>query len=248
MSYVDHGRRHSPGGTDPVTGFIGFNIDNIGGWLHIETNDVDGDALAIKFVSNGGDTYWYPSGLGQDQNGEWWLYGDGGSSIGVYSGGGIDIVTGSEAKLAMLTNVDLYAGVLGATLVTPNRYVRVAAGEADASGVVLIDGRNDDGDTASVWVGKGLTATTGMNHYTLEGILNWLDAAGMKFVVLGPDSLPALEIASDYTVDWHVNRMTIKLENTANLEVQDSGGNPIFRVDQDGDLHGLTGKALTFDL
>jgi len=32
------------------------------------------------------------------------------------------------------------------------------------------------------------------------------------------------------------------------LTVNDSGGNPIFRVDEDGDLHGKTGKALTFDL
>jgi hypothetical protein len=32
------------------------------------------------------------------------------------------------------------------------------------------------------------------------------------------------------------------------LEVQDHLGNPIFRVDEDGDLHGKTGKALVFDL
>lgn len=38
--------------------------------------------------------------------------------------------------------------------------------------------------------------------------------------------------------------------NTAghNFTVQDSAHNPIFRVDEDGDLHGKTGKALTFDL
>jgi hypothetical protein len=32
------------------------------------------------------------------------------------------------------------------------------------------------------------------------------------------------------------------------LEVQDSGGNPIFRVNEDGSLQGKTGKALTFNL
>lgn len=32
------------------------------------------------------------------------------------------------------------------------------------------------------------------------------------------------------------------------LIVKDSGGDPIFRVDENGDLHGKTGKALTFDL
>lgn len=32
------------------------------------------------------------------------------------------------------------------------------------------------------------------------------------------------------------------------LTVLNDVGNPIFRVDEDGDLHGLTGKSLTFDL
>jgi hypothetical protein len=42
--------------------------------------------------------------------------------------------------------------------------------------------------------------------------------------------------------------VSITLANNQPLTVFDNGGNPIFRVDEDGDLHGLTGKALTFDL
>jgi hypothetical protein len=38
------------------------------------------------------------------------------------------------------------------------------------------------------------------------------------------------------------------LRSGGTLTVKDSSGNPIFRVDENGDLHGLTGKALTFDL
>jgi hypothetical protein len=38
------------------------------------------------------------------------------------------------------------------------------------------------------------------------------------------------------------------LANNQPMTVFDNAGNPIFRVDEDGDLHGLTGKALTFDL
>ncbi len=40
----------------------------------------------------------------------------------------------------------------------------------------------------------------------------------------------------------------IGLANGQPLTVFDHLGNPIFRVDEDGDLHGLTGKALVFDL
>lgn len=42
---------------------------------------------------------------------------------------------------------------------------------------------------------------------------------------------------------------TWKLANAGNtFTVLDHSGNPIFRVDESGDLHGKTGKALTFDL
>ncbi len=40
----------------------------------------------------------------------------------------------------------------------------------------------------------------------------------------------------------------ISLPTGATLDVTDHNNNPIFRVDEDGDLHGKTGKALTFDL
>lgn len=42
--------------------------------------------------------------------------------------------------------------------------------------------------------------------------------------------------------------ITFKLRPGQTFTVEDSSGNPIFRVDEDGDLHGKTGKALTFDL
>lgn len=50
--------------------------------------------------------------------------------------------------------------------------------------------------------------------------------------------------------------LTLTTGGTMNAQIQagqtftvlDSGGSPIFRVDEDGDLHGLTGKSLTFDL
>ena len=54
------------------------------------------------------------------------------------------------------------------------------------------------------------------------------------------DALGSLTLRGD-TVD-------ITLRGTSDLTVYDSSGNPIFRVDQDGDLHGKTGKSLTFDL
>lgn len=42
--------------------------------------------------------------------------------------------------------------------------------------------------------------------------------------------------------------LTVSLNAGQKLEVRDSGGNPIFRVNEDGSLQGKTGKALTFNL
>ncbi len=41
---------------------------------------------------------------------------------------------------------------------------------------------------------------------------------------------------------------TVQLVAGTTLTVRNHLGNPIFRVDEDGDLHGLTGKSLVFDL
>jgi hypothetical protein len=43
-------------------------------------------------------------------------------------------------------------------------------------------------------------------------------------------------------------RVLVVLDNGQPMTVLDHLGNEIFRVDEDGDLHGLTGKTLTFDL
>lgn len=38
-SYIQHGRRHGAGGSDPIPGAIYFDADNEGGWLYIRAND-----------------------------------------------------------------------------------------------------------------------------------------------------------------------------------------------------------------
>lgn len=50
------------------------------------------------------------------------------------------------------------------------------------------------------------------------------------------------------SVEVNSTNVIVNLTSGTVLEVQDNAGNPIFRVDEDGDLHGKTGKALTFDL
>lgn len=54
---------------------------------------------------------------------------------------------------------------------------------------------------------------------------------------------------SEFQQDMQANdNFRLILTSGKSLTVLDSVGNPIFRVDEDGDLHGKTGKALVFDL
>lgn len=56
---------------------------------------------------------------------------------------------------------------------------------------------------------------------------------------------PRLDLVSR---DVGTGELTIGLTAGAMLTVLNAAGAPIFRVDEDGDLHGKTGKAITFDL
>lgn len=60
----------------------------------------------------------------------------------------------------------------------------------------------------------------------------------------------AIESTGPITVDTSggSDQITLRVPVGASVEVQDHAQNPIFRVDEDGDLHGKTGKALVFDL
>lgn len=89
-----------------------------------------------------------------------------------------------------------------------------------------------------------------------------LDATGLSFFSdNGGDTIFDLSGDLTETVDGTANftynsgafisygaDTTIQIVSGTSLTVVDESFNPIFRVDEDGDLHGKTGKALTFDL
>lgn len=66
-------------------------------------------------------------------------------------------------------------------------------------------------------------------------------------LAIGSTSVLRLESGGDLAL-LAGGLITVKLTTGQTVTVFDNTGNPIFRVDEDGDLHGKTGKALTFDL
>lgn len=55
MPYLQHGRRHAVGGSDPIPGASGiqFDIANIGDWLDVQTTDTGGGGWGIRLWSQG---------------------------------------------------------------------------------------------------------------------------------------------------------------------------------------------------
>lgn len=113
----------------------------------------------------------------------------------------------------------------------------------DATGDVLIDGAGD----------SSLSGT----HASLNGgadgtFIGAQRPGGVARISMGlagdPDGYRFDQVGENYDL-FVVGNITIKLQGTGKtLTVLDHSGNPIFRVDEDADLHGKTGKALTFDL
>lgn len=73
---------------------------------------------------------------------------------------------------------------------------------------------------------------------------------GIDEVSVWGSTLAAADIMGLYLAGLASTAPSIGIQLSAgeSFTVLDSSGNPIFRVDEDGDLHGKTGKALTFDL
>jgi hypothetical protein len=78
-------------------------------------------------------------------------------------------------------------------------------------------------------------------------LIPFLEASDMDLPVLAVHGL-ADRLVQAVQLDTSTGAASVQLRVGASFTVLDSTGAPIFRVDEDGDLHGKTGKALTFDL
>lgn len=81
--------------------------------------------------------------------------------------------------------------------------------------------------------------------YLLQTVGDVLNQPSGNFTA---EPLGDMNLDASGSVTVRGDTIEVRLRGTSDLTVFDSGGNPLFRVDQDGDLHGLTGKSLTFDL
>lgn len=75
------------------------------------------------------------------------------------------------------------------------------------------------------------------------------DVAGDVSINVGSGGY-ALQVRGPVTIDTSggSDNVTIRIPTGASVEVQDAADNPIFRVNENGDLQGKTGKALVFNL
>jgi len=106
---------------------------------------------------------------------------------------------------------------------------------------------NDGGDFNIVDAGTGLDLVSNFGNITLDAsTANVQVNAPSGFVQLQGGPAGVLVVQSDGVVMSENVLVTLEVGKT--LEVQDHLGSPIFRVNENGDLQGKTGKALTFNL
>lgn len=140
---------------------------------------------------------------------------------------------------------------------------------ADAGGITL-DCSNSDinmdtsGGDVDIQTGAGnfnVTATgtgdinlTTSDTVAIEGtIATVLGAGGVSLNFSGSGGVTVTD-TSDVTVRMAIppvlgpDGVYFRLRSGQPFSILNSSGNPIFKVDEDGDLHGLTGKTITFDL
>ncbi len=59
---VRHADQHNPDGSDPLTGFIRYDFENVGDWVSVETTNRGGpDNVAYRFVDSGGRGFLFRS-------------------------------------------------------------------------------------------------------------------------------------------------------------------------------------------
>jgi len=102
----------------------------------------------------------------------------------------------------------------------------------DSTWGVLIENAADNGTQIKDTGGGGIDIHNTSGSFYIHG------NQGVK---IHDDGDTFIEIENDHDI-------TIQLHTGCTLTVTNHSGTPLFRVDEDGDLHGLTGKALTFDL
>lgn len=249
-----HGENHRRGGADPIPGLtvdgIEFNKDNQGGWLDVQTNDADADGYGIHI---------------NDDTGE--------NGILVEAEQAIKITTQDGAVYVLLRDSEG-----GMTLHSADRvFVDASSFEIDA-GTTIDGGGNvaenfDDGSNPTDLATIGQLAAA--IRYAVANSGDYLEiettdvsGAGCGVYIHDTDATSnGIDIESDAgAVTIYANAAQVDLTSGGALvrvsggdvlvqlaagktfTVIDSGSNPLFRVDEDGDLHGKTGKALTFDL
>lgn len=107
-------------------------------------------------------------------------------------------------------------------------------------------------DAAGIWLhsAHGSVLIAGATGVTLSTSGRSIAVTGSGIAISGTPYELAVNTdvkhnANNSTISGH--RFTIPASGGV-FEVVDGNGQALFRVDSDGDLHGLTGKALTFDL
>jgi hypothetical protein len=202
---------------------IEFDTDNIGGYLEIDANSqhmsvIDGVLAAWNIAMRGVN-------IGIGAVGAFANLVLASANVLQIHGGIIYLGSDTNTNLSAAQDMNITGDYIAITSATSNIDI------TSAGGFSLI------GDFAQMEIRSGagmlFEVNGGSANFTFE-----------QWQVVGT----SITLDSSTVLTLEGNSVDINIGAGSTFTVNDHLGNPIFRVDEDGDLHGLTGKALVFDL
>ncbi len=100
-----HADQHAPDGSDPLTGFIRYDFENVGDWLYVETTDHGGpNDYGINFVAS--DPIVFTSASFIDWSSEGGTIDTGSGGFGI-NAGGVTVTSNGPISLDSTTGDDI---------------------------------------------------------------------------------------------------------------------------------------------
>ena len=244
---TQHGRNHRPGGSDPIPGIGGLQFnegtygpENLGDWLHVETTGDDGDFAGSVFQQSTATDFTTRSTLKLVAAGT----GDSDEMTGLT----IDSSTTSDTPQA-------YGEQIQSTVTGDTGDVHASLMQASCVGDDGVSVGLEVEATTQVTTPDNLSPATGLKANAITDGDGEAIGARITATTSGDADSVAAELeaiasgsGSPYAIRSTGGTVRIQLRVGEAFEIFDHLANPIFRVEEDGDVHILTGTTIIADL
>lgn len=221
IPYKNHGRRHRPGGSDPLPGVIVYDAYNVGGWLKIDTTGVGAPVAGLGIYLQATD-----------------------GQITLNSDDLINLIAPqvlAQVDESFVVRLGGSGAVFQVDSVGTGPYQIVAEWQGDVKVGIQ--------DASKAWKVQNDTGNDLMSTYG-DGSTTFTLYDNGAYFLIQDSSATAFPFYADLNlVETRAPNTRIRITSGSGIvAVYDSSNNLIFVVNEDGSLQGKTGQSLVFDL